>query len=291
MAMVWLIVNPASRSMEIRLPCSSTGTVPFTVDENGNAHLTAANLSHRYLWGPAVDQLLADEQVTDVATPGNVVWPLANHLGTVNDLATTDGQSGVTSVANHRVFDSFGKLESVTNAAIECLVGFTGLPFDKGSGMNVTATRPYDPAAGRWDGKDWIGFDGRQTNLSQYVGNGATYATDPTGEEVLGGNSPWNPLYWFDRLCNLFCDTDGYERRLVESNKKRAEANKKNPPPEPEPIPGERHEPSKTGETVEAVGDVITGNIKGTTQALFTDKTTAYGRATLGAKPFRRAPK
>jgi hypothetical protein len=32
-------------------------------DGTGTSDLTAANLSHRYLWGPAVDQLLADEQL------------------------------------------------------------------------------------------------------------------------------------------------------------------------------------------------------------------------------------
>ena len=31
-------------------------------------------LTNRYLWGPAVDQILADEQVTDPAAPGNVLW-------------------------------------------------------------------------------------------------------------------------------------------------------------------------------------------------------------------------
>jgi hypothetical protein len=39
--------------------------------------LAAADLSHRYLWGPAVDQLLADEQVTTPSQAGPVVWPLA----------------------------------------------------------------------------------------------------------------------------------------------------------------------------------------------------------------------
>jgi hypothetical protein len=32
-------------------------------DESGSGQMTNANLSHRYLWGPAVDQLLSDEQI------------------------------------------------------------------------------------------------------------------------------------------------------------------------------------------------------------------------------------
>ena len=49
--------------------------------------LGVANLSHRYLWGPAVDQILAGEQVTSLTQPGNVLLPLTNNVGTVCDLA------------------------------------------------------------------------------------------------------------------------------------------------------------------------------------------------------------
>ena len=96
--------------------------------------LTAANLSHRYLSGQAVDQVFADEQVTSPQTPGNVVWTLTDNLGTVRDLAVYNAQTGVTTVANHRVYDSFGNLTSQTNAAVDCLFGFAGLPFDTASG-------------------------------------------------------------------------------------------------------------------------------------------------------------
>jgi YD repeat-containing protein len=49
-----------------------------------------ADLTYRYLWGPAVDQLLADEQYdtgdTDHDNPatetGKVLWPIADHLNT-----------------------------------------------------------------------------------------------------------------------------------------------------------------------------------------------------------------
>ncbi|MCE5268657.1 MAG: hypothetical protein LLG00_12305 [Planctomycetaceae bacterium] len=61
----------------------------------------------------------------DVNTPGTVVLPLADDLGTVRDLSQCDSQTGVTSVMNHRVYDNFGKLESQTNAAVDCLFGFT----------------------------------------------------------------------------------------------------------------------------------------------------------------------
>ena len=98
--------------------------------------LTVANLSHRYLSGQVVDQVFADEQVTNPQTPGNVVWTLTDNLGTVRDLAVYNAQTGITAVANHRVYGSFGNLTSQTNAAVDCIFGFAGMPFDEASGSS-----------------------------------------------------------------------------------------------------------------------------------------------------------
>ena len=176
---------------------SSVHTTDFAYDGNqivlqfnkdGTGNVTANDLSHRYLNGPAVDQVLADEQLVpvtgggyDLTSPGNVVWTLTDNEGTVRDLATYNAQTGVTTVANHRVYDSFGNLTSQTNAAVDCIFGFTGLPFDKASGTNVTPTRRYDPATGRWDSPDTDGFSGGDTNLYRYCTNDPIKGTDRTG--------------------------------------------------------------------------------------------------------------
>ena len=181
----------------------------------GSGSLQANNLSDRYLWGPAVDQLLADEQVTNgLSQSGNVVWTLTDNQGTVRDLATYDAQTGVTTVANHRVYDSFGNLTSQTNAAVDCLFGFAGLPFDTASGKYPTPTRAYDPATGRWDGEDWIGFMGGDTNLYRYCGNSPTNLTDPiglaswwirtnTGRVLSGGEDDGELLNALERIALL----------------------------------------------------------------------------------------
>jgi hypothetical protein len=54
---------------------------------------TALSLRSRYLWGPAVDQILADEvqikqgktsdDPTWATAPGTTFWPMTDHLGTV----------------------------------------------------------------------------------------------------------------------------------------------------------------------------------------------------------------
>ena len=60
----------------------------FHEDCSGPTQMTNANLTHRYLWQPdAIDQLMADEQVTNPNAPGNVVFPLTDQEGTIHDLA------------------------------------------------------------------------------------------------------------------------------------------------------------------------------------------------------------
>lgn len=60
------------------------GQVVLQFDKDGSGSLGADDLSHRYLWGPAVDQLLADEAA-------ETQWALTDHLGTVRDWIESDG--------------------------------------------------------------------------------------------------------------------------------------------------------------------------------------------------------
>ncbi len=146
--------------------------------------LTIDHLSHRYLWNPAaVDQLMADEHVTTPDTPGTILWPLADHLGTIRDLAAYDPATATTTVVNHRTFDAYGNLQShtATTSAHDTLFAFTGRPLDQATDLQNNLHRWYDPAVGRWMSEDPIGFEGRDGNLSAYVGNGPVNATDPSG--------------------------------------------------------------------------------------------------------------
>ena len=54
----------------------------------------SGNLTERYLNGPSasgVDTVLAEEDVTSLASPGNVTWPLTDNLGTVRDIVDSTG--------------------------------------------------------------------------------------------------------------------------------------------------------------------------------------------------------
>ena len=194
------------------------GLSQVSSDETGTVLLTATNLSHRYLWGPAVDQILADEQLLpspagggaggeggqgggyNLTQPGTVVWPLTDNLGTVRDLAVYNAATGVTSVANHRVYDSFGNLMSQTNAAVDCLFGFTGRPLDPaGTALQNNGQRWYEAGTGGWLSQDPTGLSAGDTNLYRYCGNSPTDAADPSGRDfILNFWSPegfWS-LFW-----------------------------------------------------------------------------------------------
>jgi hypothetical protein len=80
----------------------------------------ASDLAHRYLWGPNVDQLLADELVDD-GTADDVRWALTDHLGSVRDLAQYDAATDTTSIIKHLVYDAFGNVTSDTATAVNLL--------------------------------------------------------------------------------------------------------------------------------------------------------------------------
>ncbi len=72
----------------------------------------------RYLWGPAVDQILAEEAVNGGADE-TVQWTLTDHLNTVRDIAKYDSQPDTTAVVNHLVYDAFGRVTSETGPAVD----------------------------------------------------------------------------------------------------------------------------------------------------------------------------
>ena len=147
---------------------------------DGNA-MAASDLSHRYLWGPAVDQLMADEQVSNSDL---VVWALTDQENSVRDLATYS--SGTTTIVTDQIFSAYGQIVSqrnlTTNPMVTCLFGYTGRPFDAATGLQDNDNRWYDAVTGRWLSQDPIGFFGRDANLYRYCGNSPTNHVDPSGK-------------------------------------------------------------------------------------------------------------
>ena len=125
---------------QIVLQFDGTAAASEEAGQGAGLPLSASDLSHRYLWGPAVDQIVADEQLSPVtgggyqlSTPGSVVWALTDNQNTVRDLATYSG--GTTTVVNHRVFSAYGQLLSQT---------IPDEPAARGSGLSFRLHRPAD---------------------------------------------------------------------------------------------------------------------------------------------------
>jgi RHS repeat-associated protein len=140
------------------------------VDNDGPGP-NAPQLAQRYLHGPAIDQILAQDDGA-----GNVLWMLADHLGTVRDLVDSTG-----AVVNHLKYDSYGNVIAETNVAVESRYLFTGREFDDEIDLYYYRARYYDAATGRFVGEDPIGFLSGQSNFYGYVANTPARLRDPFG--------------------------------------------------------------------------------------------------------------
>jgi RHS repeat-associated protein len=133
-------------------------------------------LAKRYLYGEAVDQLFAQEDLSK--TLGDVarnLWPLVDHLGTVRDLAKQDG-----TIAAHYKYDSFGRVTSGDTSKTGYL--FTSREFDPATGLQYNRARWYDPRVGRWLSEDPLRFEAGDGNLGRYVGNHVINRLDSSGQ-------------------------------------------------------------------------------------------------------------
>ena len=146
-------------------------------------------ITNRYLWGPAVDQILADEQISwnDVAEEydiESILWPLTDHRGTIRDLAEVNG-SGVTEIVNTRTYDAYGKVIAESAPAVDHIFGFTARPSEGETDLQNNLNRWYDAAIGTWINEDLIGFEGGDANLYRYCGNDPVNSVDPSGLVVI----------------------------------------------------------------------------------------------------------
>jgi RHS repeat-associated protein len=145
------------------------------------------SLTNRYLHGPAIDQILADEQIAEE----QLIWTLADNLGSVRDLVNNAGE-----VESHIDYTAFGAVETITNNLVQTLYGFTGRERDAETGQTYHRARYYDPLVGRWLSEDPIGFYAGDGNLGRYVGNNPVNYTDPSGL-VWAEVKQFGSDYWY----------------------------------------------------------------------------------------------
>ena len=141
---------------------------------NGTVRENDASVSHRYLYGAAVDEILASENAS-----GTVLWGLADNEGTIRDVVNNSGV-----VQSHRVFDSYGKLTSGT-IDNSFAFGYTGQAWDATAKLYDDDHRWYDPSTGDFISKDPANTD---VNLYRYCRDNPLNATDPSGLCSESGN-------------------------------------------------------------------------------------------------------
>ena len=143
------------------------------VDADGIEGISAPTFHQRYLHGPGVDQMLAQENAS-----GESLWNFTDHLGTGRDLTDDSGN-----VVNHLTYDSFGNVVSQTDDTVKSRYLFTGREFDEETGLSYYRARYY--YGWRFISEDPIGFDGGQTNLYAYVANRPLDRGDPSGTSSM----------------------------------------------------------------------------------------------------------
>jgi RHS repeat-associated protein len=145
------------------------------VDPDGPEGTAELELARRYLYGPAVDQLLAQENIAEsLGSDDRVYWPLGDHLQTTRDLVEQSG-----SVAEHYQFDSYGQVTSGDTSLTRYL--FTAREFDEATGLQYNRARWYDAVVGKWISEDPLRFVSGDSHLDRYIGNSLAHFGDPTG--------------------------------------------------------------------------------------------------------------
>ena len=143
--------TPVSDAFAFDSP-QSNGQMVLEFQTTGGAAPTAANLTDSFLWGPAVDQILADNRGGDPSTQGDVLWTIDDNQNTVRDVVNSAGQ-----VLDHIAYSGFGQALShtATNpAAVDPIFGYTGKFVDPATGLQWNVNRWYNPALGVWMTRD-----------------------------------------------------------------------------------------------------------------------------------------
>ena len=196
-------------ALDRRIATTVNGTTTWTVYDGQNTYADfsgAGVLKTRYLYGPAVDALLAR---TDAS--GTTAWYLTDRLGSVRDLASTSGTA-----LDHLAYDAYGNIVSESQPSNGDRFKWTAREWDGTTGLQFNRHRYYAPGVGRWTQLDPIGIQHIDYNLYQYVGNGPEFSGDPDGESWTPDRWDWHHIVPQSFYYN-YLKQHGIRRALIDS--------------------------------------------------------------------------
>lgn len=149
------------------------------VDSDGTGPL-APVLAMRYLHGPRMDEVLAQEDYLATDASLRVLWLLPDHLGSTRDLVDNTG-----TVRNHIIYDAFGRAIFQSNPAVRTRFLFAGREFDAETGMYHYLGRYYDPATGRFLSEGFVRLKAGDGNPYRHAENRPVSRTGSTTSDTL----------------------------------------------------------------------------------------------------------
>lgn len=152
------------------------------VDPDGVSGVNAPLLDNRYIHGPGIDQVLAQDD-----GQGTAFWMLTDHLGTVRDLSGSNG-----AVINHTKYDSYGNIDDEILSSRSTRYAFTGREVDGEIDLQFNRTRYFDLTTGRFTARDTLGLIA-DSNPYGYVRNTPIGYIDPYGQEARSPSDNTRP--------------------------------------------------------------------------------------------------
>ncbi|WP_430453468.1 RHS repeat-associated core domain-containing protein [Rhodopirellula europaea] len=156
---------------------------------------------YTYLWGDYIDELIVRD-----GTGGRRFYH-RNQQYSVISLTNSSG-----SITERYAYDAYGDLTITdasgtvrTTSSDDNRYTYTGREWDETIELYHFRARMYDPKAGRFIGRDPIGYDGSPWNLYTYHFSSPVVGTDPTGNEKDEGESTDVPLPKNPECCEGFC--------------------------------------------------------------------------------------
>ncbi|WP_419193218.1 RHS repeat domain-containing protein [Kolteria novifilia] len=169
---------------QAEFPVAYAATTQTPLDSIVLVYNDATDTQTRFLHGPDIDQVLAEETVTEV------VWSLPDHQGSIRDLVVSDGQ---VTEERHVIYNAFGEIIDTEHPISEIRFAFTGREYDAETGQYYYRARYYDVQNGRFIAEDPMGVE-ESPNLSAYAHNSPIGSLDPSGM-IRVSSDPRNPTF------------------------------------------------------------------------------------------------